>query len=96
MEKKLRKIFLIIAISSSLLFVPAYLSNTDLSKIVLFYADLNPKNDDQFDVQNYESDTFLLIIFSIRFFPGVNRFEQFYQLLPQILSFNPKSSILRC
>jgi hypothetical protein len=96
MQKKPSKTFVVIAISSLFLLVPAYLSNTNLSKINLFSADLNLGNNDQFDVQNHESDTFLSIIFSIKFFPGVNRFEQYYQLLPQIPSFNQKPSILRC
>jgi hypothetical protein len=89
---------LLIAIPSLLLLAPAYLSYSDLSEIDLYSTDLNLENDDQFDVQNHESDTFSSIIFSIKFLPGVNRFEQSYHLLShsQIPSFNQKTSILRC
>ena len=96
MEKKPSKIFLVIAVSSLFLLVTAYHSYTNLSEIDLFSADVNLENDDQFDIQNQESDTFSLIIFSINLFPGVNRFEQSYQLLSPIPSFNQKTSILRC
>jgi hypothetical protein len=96
MDKKPSNIFLVIVVSSLFLLVPAYHSYTNLSEIDLFSADLNLENDDQFDVQNHESDTFLSIIFSINCFPGVNRFERSYQLLSQRPSFNQKPSILRC
>jgi hypothetical protein len=96
MGKKPSKIFLVIAISSLLFLFPAYLSYTNLSEIDLFSINLNFENDDLFDVQNLESDTFSLIILSINFLPGVNRFEQSYHLFSPIPSFDQKTSILRC
>jgi len=96
MEKKPSKIFLVIAVSSLFLLVPAYHSYTNLLEIDLFSADLNLENDDQFDVQNHESDTFPLIIFSIELFPSLNRFEQSYLLLSQKPSLNQKTTVFRC
>jgi hypothetical protein len=96
MEKEVNKIFIFIAISSLLFLVPVYLSDTNLSKINLFSTDLNLENENQLDVQNHESDTFSSIIFFINFFPGVNRFEQSYQLLSRKPFLNQKTSIFRC
>jgi hypothetical protein len=96
MEKKPRNIFLVIAVLSLFLLVTAYHSYTNLSEIDLISADVSLENDDQFDVQNQESDAFSVMIFSINLFPGVHRFEPSYQLLSQIPSFNQRTSIHRC
>lgn len=96
MRKRPSKIFLVIAISSLLLLIPAYLCYANLSKFDFIYPDPNLENDDQFNVQNHGLDGFSSTPSSIKFLPGINPFKQSYHLLSQILFFDQETPILRC
>jgi len=99
MKKKLTKDCLVIAISFFILVLPAYLRFSSLSEIDLFSTDLNFENsdqDDQFDDQRHEPDTFLFNLFPVKSLPGVNFLKDSYKLFSAIPSGAHKIFILRC
>jgi hypothetical protein len=101
MEKRLKKvkIFLGIAISLFILTLPAYLRCTQLSQSKFVSSDLSFENsgqeeklpDSEKELKVYGSSA-LLIIFDL----VANRFEQFFHLFFQTLSFHQKTLVLRC
>jgi hypothetical protein len=101
MKKRFKgiQIFLVTAISLSIVALPAYLRCAQLSQTKFVSSDLsfeNPDEEEGLPDNEKELKVYGPSALLIMFFFGFNLFEQSSHLFPRSLSLRQKTSVLRC